>query len=202
MFEKALARGAKRYDQPLVVRLPAVLKTQAFDGDRPLAAPVERRLDAVTLRHKVSQELKTCTNKLVISLEDDAPATGPRATFLIDIMNPCWVWPQADLTGVVSLSAQVGQVPFNFQIGADRAKIALRPPQTPEGELEVRLDTCDGERIAAIPLASAAGSQAVSTITGAMAGHVGRHDLCLTFTGKGIDPMWAIDQLQLNPVGA
>ncbi|HEY8052927.1 MAG TPA: beta-N-acetylhexosaminidase, partial [Steroidobacteraceae bacterium] len=48
-------------------------------------------------RH-MSQDLKTCSNKLVLNLEDDAPVTGPRAVFLIDIMDPCWMLPAADLS--------------------------------------------------------------------------------------------------------
>jgi hexosaminidase len=190
--------ASPRYSRPLVVDLPANLQAAAFDGDRLLAAPVVRRLDPLSLRRKASQELKTCSNKLVISLEDDAPLTGDRATFLIDIMNPCWIYPDADLTGIASITAAVGQVPFNFQIGADRAKIALRPPATPQGELEVRLDSCDGERIATLPLAPAAASPAVTELTGVLPAREGRHDLCLTFTGRSIDPMWAIDWLQLN----
>ena len=41
-------------------------------------------------RH-MSQDLATCSNKLVLSVEDDAPLAGPRAVFLIDIMDPCWI---------------------------------------------------------------------------------------------------------------
>ena len=44
-----------------------------------------------------SQDLRTCTDKVVLSLEDDAPLRGNRAVFLIDIMNPCWILPGADL---------------------------------------------------------------------------------------------------------
>ena len=90
-------------------------------------------------RRRASQELKTCSDKLVLSLEDDAPVRGERAVFLIDIMQPCWRWEGADLTGIGGLAVGVGQVPFNFQIGADREKIMLAKPRTPEGELEVRL---------------------------------------------------------------
>lgn len=190
---------SKLYAQPLVLKLPARLTAAAFANGRMLAQPQQRALDPLSLRHRWSQELKTCTNKLVISLEDDAPVAGARAVFLIDIMNPCWVWPDVDLTDVASITAGVGQVPFNFQIGADRDKILLHPPATPEGELEVRLDTCDGERIASLPLREAAAAQTVTAIAAALTPRRGKHDLCFTFTGKGIDPMWAIDWLQLHP---
>jgi len=45
------------------------------------------------------------------------------------------------------LTAAVGQVPFNFQIGKDIEAIRLNPPRTSVGELEVRLDGCKGERL-------------------------------------------------------
>jgi len=114
-------------------------------------------------RH-LSQDLKTCTDKLVLSLEDDAPLEGERAVFLIDIMNPCWVLPGVDLSHAATLTAAVGQVPFNFQIGKEIEAIKLNPPRTLQGELEVRLDGCEGEPIAVLPLAPAADNDAVTVL--------------------------------------
>jgi hexosaminidase len=147
---------------------------------------------------RVSQELSTCSDKLTLSLEDDAPVSGKRAVFLIDVMDPCWKWQGADLTGVAAISASVGQVPFNFQIGADRDKIVLRKPRTPEGELEVRLDRCEGDPIAVLPLKAAAADPAVTTLSAAIPPTAGRHDLCFAFTGGNLDPMWAIDRIELK----
>ncbi len=147
-----------------------------------------------------SQELKTCSDKLVLNLEDDAPILGERAVFLVDIMEPCWIFEDADLAQVASIAASVGQFPFNFQIGKDRDSIRLRRPQDPDGELEVRVDGCDGERIAALPLGPAVNNDAVTRLPPAgIAPQSGRHDLCFTFTGNGIDPMWAIDRIELLP---
>src|SRR5206468_972420 len=77
---------------------------------------------------RTSHQLKMCSDKLVLSLEDDAPLDGRRAVFLIDIMNPCWIDPAVDLTHGATLQAAVGQLPFNFQIGDDVKKIQLLPP--------------------------------------------------------------------------
>jgi hexosaminidase len=150
-------------------------------------------------RH-LSQDLKTCTDKLVLSLEDDAPIEGERAVFLIDIMNPCWILPGVDLSHAATLTAAVGQVPFNFQIGKDIEAIKLKPPRTPAGELEVRLDTCEGEPIAVLPLAPAADNDAVTVLPAVpLSSSGGPHDLCFTFTQRTLDPMWAIDWVQLAP---
>ena len=146
-----------------------------------------------------SQELATCADKLVLNLEDDAPLTSARAVFLVDIMQPCWIYARADLSRVTQIAASVGQFPFNFQIGRDREAIRLRAPATPEGELEIRLDGCEGELLAALPLAPAVTSDAVTRLPpAAIQPRTGTHDLCLTFTGHGIDPMWAIDSIELR----
>jgi hexosaminidase len=150
-------------------------------------------------RH-LSQDLKTCTDKLVLSLEDDAPIEGERAVFLIDIMNPCWILPGVDLSPAVRLTAAVGQVPFNFQIGKDIEAIKLNPPRTLQGELEVRLDGCEGEPIAVLALAPAADNDAVTVLPAVpLTGSPGLHDLCFKFTQRTLDPLWAIDWVQLAP---
>jgi hexosaminidase len=147
----------------------------------------------------MSQDLRSCTQKLVLSLEDDAPRAGPRATFLIDIMNPCWILPAAELSASSLLTAAVGQVPFNFQIGKDRDEIRLYPPRTPAGELEVRLDGCAGEPAASLPLAPAADNDTVTILPAVPLHGSGRHDVCLRFTQRTLDPMWALDWVQVSP---
>jgi len=150
-------------------------------------------------RH-MSQDLKTCTGKLVLSLEDDAPIEGARAVFLIDIMNPCWMLPAAELSPTSRLTVAVGQVPFNFQIGKDIEAIKLDPPRTAAGELEVRLDSCDGDPVAVLPLAPAADNDAVTELPPvSVPGAPGAHDLCFRFTQRTLDPTWAIDWVQLSP---
>jgi hexosaminidase len=150
-------------------------------------------------RH-MSQDLDTCSHKLVLNLEDDAPLKGPRAVFLVDIEDPCWVLPAIDLSRVQAITAAVGQVPFNFQIGAARDAIRLDPPRTAAGELEVRLDTCTAEPLARLPLSPAAGNDAVTTLPAARLPHVeGAHALCFRFAQSALDPLWVIDWVQLSP---
>lgn len=193
--------ASPRYQGPLTLKQPSRLTVATFDGERRLSHSVERSLDALSLRRRDSHELKTCAGKLDLSLEDDAPVRGPRAVFLVDILQPCWLWKGADLSGIAAISAEVGQLPFNFQIGHDVDNIRFRPPATPEGELEVRIDSCDGERIAVMPLAPAASNPTVTTLPPApITPRTGRHDLCFTFTQRGVDPMWAVRRIGLTPV--
>jgi hexosaminidase len=192
------ARSAA-YAAPVVVDLPAELRAVSMQGERALAAERRWTLDPLSLRRRASQQLASCSNKLVLSLEDDAPVRGDRAVFSIDVMAPCWRWDAADMDGVAAISVGVGQIPFNFQIGADRDKIALGKPSTPEGELEVRLNGCDGELIATLPLKPAVKNPAVTELSAPIKPVDGRHELCFVFTGEKIDPMWALDWVQLTP---
>jgi hexosaminidase len=147
-----------------------------------------------------SQELELCGDKLVLNLEDDGPIGGPRATFLVDIMNPCWIWRGVDLSNGATLTADVGQFPFNFQIGKDRDTIHLRVPRTPSGELEVRAGDCSGEVVVSLSLAPAVEHDGVTRLPAArLERRIGKQDLCFTFTGQGLDPMWAVDRVELQP---
>jgi hexosaminidase len=160
--------------------------------------PEPQAASAVALQRS-SHQLKSCTDKVVLSLEDDAPLQAQRAAFLVDIMNPCWIYPAVDLSNVTSVVAAVGQVPFNFQLGADIRGIKLNPPQTPSGELEVRIDNCDGERIAVVPLQPAIANDGVTLLPAATLAHQdGTHDLCLKFTQRSLNPMWVLDWIRLE----
>jgi hexosaminidase len=148
--------------------------------------------------HRTSHELTSCSQNILLSLEDDAPLQGDRAVFLVDIMNPCWIYRAADLSEIGAIAASVGQVPFNFQIGDDVKKIPLRKPQTAAGELEVRIDGCEGEKIATLPLAPAVKNYAVTQLPPAIiARRTGPHDLCFMFTQAAVDPLWVLDAVQL-----
>lgn len=159
--------------------------------ETPAATPPDRE-------RRYDHQMKLCSAALPLSLIDDAPLEGERAALLMDILNPCWIYQSADLSRGVRFEAAMGQVPFNFQIGADRDKIRLGTPRTPQGELEVRIDGCEGEPALIIPLAEAAGNDGITTLSGRLPARVGQHDLCLRFTQKELDPMWGVDWVRLS----
>jgi hexosaminidase len=202
MFPRAAAIAelgwspADRIDwQSFSARLPDQLARYRALGVRFAEAPESV---AEQPGRRSSHQLESCSQKILLSLEDDAPLQGERAVFLVDIMNPCWMYRAADLSEVGAIAASVGQVPFNFQIGDDIKKIPLRKPQSPAGELEVRIDGCEGEKIATLPLAPAVKSHAVTELPPvAVAKRTGPHDLCFTFTQAAVDPLWVLDAVQL-----
>jgi len=145
-----------------------------------------------------SKELTLCSDAIALSLEDDAPVRGPRAAFLVDIENPCWIARGVDLDRVHGLTAAVGQVPFNFQIGEDVKKIRFAAPTVSEGELQVRLDSCDSAPVASLGIEAARASDAVTVLPAVpVTGH-GIHDLCLRFAQAKLDPLWVLDWIRLE----
>jgi hexosaminidase len=185
------------YAAPLDLPLPARLRARGFLGGDALPGELDRRYDAASVRRRDSETMKLCSTAIPLALEDDAPAAGPRATFLIDIMNPCWIYEGAPLDGVSAIEVEVGQLPFNFQIGRDVEHIHFRPPTTDAGEIEVRAGGCAGERIAVLPLAAAAATPAVTRLRAPIAPRRGAADLCITYTARGPNPLWAVQAVQL-----
>jgi hexosaminidase len=144
-----------------------------------------------------SHELTLCSNAIGLSIEGPAPFTGKRPVFLHDIMNPCWIWQKADLSGVTQLAVDAAELPFNFQVGDDIEKVAKRTAATADGELEVHLDTCDGTKVATLAMPHPAPGAGLVTVRGAIAPQTGQHDLCLMFTTPRLDPYWALHTVEL-----
>ena len=162
--------------------------TSAFDPPR---------VDTATTK-RMSQQLDLCSDDIAISVEDDAPLAGARARFLVDLKNPCWIARKVDLSKPRTLVAAVGQIPFNYQIGEAASKITFPAPATPEGELQVRLGSCEGRMIASLPLAPAVGSDAVTVLPPAKLQGDGVQDLCFRFSQRKLDPVWVIDWIDLG----
>ena len=187
------------YSGPLAVHQGSEVRAASFDGATALSSVSTFVTRAGLVGRRQSGELELCSNAVPLALEDDAPLRGPRAVFTLDIEHPCWTWPSVDLDHVASVVAAVGQVPFNFQIGADLKKISFPVPETAAGELEVHLDGCDGALYVRLPLAPAAASNAVTVLPPAAVPKVsGTHDLCLRFAQRGVNPLWALDFIELR----
>src|SRR5262249_36512477 len=99
-FRARLADQMKRYRS---------LGMHPFDAQDVAAAAAAA---AQTPLKRSSFQLNTCAKDILLALEDDAPLSGERATFFLDIMNPCWIFPAADLSRVTGVQAAVGQLPF------------------------------------------------------------------------------------------
>lgn len=176
-----------------------VVKARTFVDGQALGRERGWTIDPAMLRTRLSSQLKLCTDKVPLTMIDDAPVDlAKRPMMFVDVLNPCWIWEGADLAKGAAFSARISQIPFNFQVGADRDKILLRTPATPSGELEVRAG-CEGEKLAVLPLGKASANPGLSTIAGRLPARPGKVDLCLTFTAKSVDPFWVIERVTLTP---
>jgi hexosaminidase len=189
---------SQRYVEALLLPAEVELRAATFLEERQLSRERRSRVGQAA-RRRTSRELTLCSEMLVLNLEDDAPIAGDRSVFLIDVMNPCWIWKDADLSGVTHIRAAVGDVPFNFQLGADRDKIELRKPATAAGEFEVRTG-CEGDVLAVLPLRDAARNRGVTLLSQELSRQpTASTDLCFRFTADDLDPLWAIDWIELAP---
>jgi hexosaminidase len=170
--------------------------TFAPDGFE-LAAPRTQAINAAALLTRNSDQLDSCRNQLVLRLEDDRPLDGHRPVYRVDIENMCWQWKNAPLDGVKRIALTVGNLPWNFQLWTDNAKVVTRPKATPAGEFQVREDSCDGPLLATLPLAPAARTQGQTTLTADIPVTHGDHTLCVFATGDPRDGLWAIGKLEL-----
>lgn len=146
-----------------------------------------------------SHELDLCKRAIALSIEGPAPLTGKRPVFLVDVLDPCWIWHKADLSGITGVRVSAGELPFNFQIGKDIEKVAKRPAVTPNGEFEVHLDSCEGPKLAVLPMPHPGPDTALSEVQGKLAPQTGAHDLCFVFTRPTLDPYWALHTVTLVP---
>jgi hexosaminidase len=164
----------------------------AFATDSKSSQPLSARRN--------SRELQLCSDGISLLLEPNAFGSGPRPLFALDIMNPCWIYKDADLSQGARLTASVGQLPFNFEIGADAQKIRVGDSRTAEGELEIRIDGCDGAPIATQPLPAMPADKLVNRLREVrLPARQGRHDVCLRFARPRLDPMWALDWVEIRP---
>jgi hexosaminidase len=187
------------YSKPFTAKLPLELTAATLRRGEMIPGAIKDSVTAQSLRRRSDEQLKTCTSRVVLALEDDYPATGKRAVFVTDIFNPCWLWEKTPVGGAKQIALSVGQIPFNFQVGKDVEGIKFAPPATPEGEFEVRAGGCEGPRVAVLPLAPAAANPGITRLVAPLSPRAGNETLCITYTAKGVEPMWAIDAVELIP---
>jgi hexosaminidase len=131
-------------------------------------------------------------------LLEPEPGAGPDAPFAIDIMNPCWIYRGADLSRGPQFTAAVAALPFNYELGADTAKIRAGDARSAEGELEIHIDGCESPPII-LPLAPAAMRLGIMLLPAhRLPALPGRHDICLRFARAHLDPLWALDWAEIG----
>jgi hexosaminidase len=195
---------SKLYVAPLVLELEAVIKAAAFsDEGSPLAAERTYYFNADTLLTRSSNQLHACPGDnlgLRLPPTPDSPAVAP--VFNVNLLNSCYIYPQALLAGVMTLRVDIARLPRNFGLANRKNQVKSYPARTPFGELVIYQDRCEtSAEIARAALADPVKSDSRQSLdipisTSAAAGS-GEHDLCFIFTGPANGPLYAIDDVKL-----
>ena len=191
--------ASPRYAQPFTVALPTQVTAVALDADGvALAQPRTRMLDLAGLRTRNTAELENCPGSdFGLRVQPTPDATSLAPSYLINVFDNCRIYRAARLDGVGGLRVDVARLPRNYALAHDAKLVVEHKANTPQGELSVRLDTCQGKALATVPLP--AGGPSRFTLRGAWAAQAGVHDLCLVFTSPIDGPLYGIGEASLLP---
>ncbi len=190
------SNGSAVYSAPLALAPGGEVRAATFVGGAQVSATWSRHIDRAALARRSSRELDLCSDGLGLLLEPRDAGGDPAGIVALDIMNPCWIYRAVDLSHGGRLTAAVAALPFNFEIGADVNKIRVGDARTANGELEVRLDACDAAPAATVALGAARGPATLPAV--ALPQLPGRHDVCLRFARPALEPMWALDWVEIG----
>jgi len=187
------------YTGPLSEAVGTKIRAATFIGVERASRISSWDLDAHTGVRRTSHQLDLCSNGIGLLLEPRGARNAGDAPLAVDIMNPCWIYRGVDLSAGPRISAAVSALPFNYEVGGDVAKIRVGDNRTPSGELEVRVDGCDGAVLESLPLPTAASAEVtVELAAKKLPSLAGRHDVCLRFARPGVDPLWALDWVEIQ----
>jgi len=187
------------YRAPLPLESGTTLRAAAFVGADRIGEERRVVVSRDALLEKSSDALRQCAGKLTLRLAGPASNDAPTRYYNVDLFDPCWLWPQAPLDGVRTIVVDAARLHYNFQLAHDITSIVPRPaPSAPNGELIITRDGCDGERVAVVPLPGHVAADGSTRLVATLPPTGGAHDLCFRFSGRGPDPLWAIDRIRLE----
>ena len=187
---------SREYREPLMLQPGTTVRVATFAADRPLAAPRAQRIDAAFVARRYSDALKPCNDSLLLRLEGGSDGASAAPLYNVDLMNPCWIYQNAELGANARIDVRIGALPYFFQLWRDAAKVVTYAPTGGGDELQLRLDGCSGAPLATVPLGD---SRAARTLSVPLEGQTGVHDVCLVFATRKRDPLWLIDWVELKP---
>jgi len=196
----APAGSSPQYTAPLSVPLGTVIRAASFgaDGDT-LAAPRAFDTSIASLLRTDSTTLAACTGGIELRLPLTPDATDFSPAYNSNIFDGCLTWRSAPLSVAKGYSVEVARLPRNIGLAHAFAKVKAYYPATTFGELVVRTGGCEGLAIGTFPLPDPATAPNRMRFAGALPGGTPDGDLCMTFTAPVSHPIYAVEQVSLEP---
>jgi len=194
------AAGSRVEDQRLGSEVGALgFITDPTDLELLLARARTYDFSADNLLVRSSNQLEPCSGPsllLRLPLTPNSPAAAP--VFNVNLLNSCYIYPDASLDGVEALRIDIARLARNFGLANHKNELKSHPAQTRFGELVVYQDRCEeGTELVRAVLPDPASSDARQTLAAPMARARGEHDLCVIFTGRIDGPLYAIETMKL-----
>jgi hexosaminidase len=198
--------SSPRYAAPLALSMGTEIRAASYLGPAQTSRIWRQTIDSHAGLRRDSHQLDLCSNRVGLLLQPDHGRTSRDAPLAVDIMNPCWIYRSVDLSRSHRIVASVARLPFNYELGAETASVRVGDARTPIGELDIHIDTCDSPVVASVPLASAAAVGGVVRLPplelaaqlSVPAQPQRKHDLCLRFARPRLDPLWALDWIEIG----
>ena len=184
--------ASSEFAAAISVPMPATFQASTFLGTRQLAT-VSRRIDEAAVARRHSDALKPCGDSVLLRLEGGADAGGVAPLYNVDLMNPCWIYPQIDLAATQRVDVRIGALPYFFQLWHDTDKVVTYAPTGQADELQLRIDGCTGAPVATVALGDSSAPQVVSAV---LAAGTGLHDLCAVFATRQRNRLWLVDWIE------
>jgi len=184
------------YREPFAARAGQMLRVASFEEGQILSAIREQRIDVSAALRRDSERLKSCGDSLLLRLEGVASANTAAPRYNVDLMNPCWIYPQVDFDASARIDVRIGALPYFFQLWHDTPKVVVHAPAGADDELQLRLDACDGPLLAAVALSEARTDTRTISVP---ATGTGRHDVCAFFATRSPDPLRLVDWIEPVP---
>ena len=192
--------ASPRYEVPFVVDLPVTVRATSFAAHgTALAAVRERVLDAAHLLSLSSDQLPNCPGsnfRLHLQPTPDASSVSP--TYAVNVFDTCQMFPATRLDGVTAIHVEAARLVRNYALAGEQKLVISRPHATPFGELEVRLDRCDGDVLASMPLPDPATSPRQFVLDANLPAQTGERSLCLIFTAPIDGPLYGLGRVSLQ----
>jgi hexosaminidase len=188
------------YASSITVPLGTSVSAAAFGPDgAALAAP--RRFDTgvAALLRTDSITLSACSGGIELRLPLTPDATGFAPAYNSNIYDGCLMWRGAPLSVAKAYSVDVARLARNYGLAHAFTRVKPYYPATRFGEMIVRSGGCDGKPVGTFPLPDPATAPNRQHYGGTLPAGTPDGDLCMTFTAPISGPLYAVEQVRLEP---